>query len=157
MADKELRFVCDRMLGTLCKWLRLLGLNAEYPSDVEDEAIGELALREDRILLTRDKVFAERTDAPSLLITSMDTDEQLREVDAVYHIVSYASERQLILRRCSVCNHLLSRIEKEEVRGEVPKRVREEHDVFWHCSRCGRNYWSGSHYGEILKKIETLK
>ena len=157
MVKEELRFVCDRMLGGLSKWLRLLGFDVLYPEDIEDEKIDELARRENRILLTRDRNFSRRAKSSVLLLYSLDTEEQLKEVDGCYEILKTSEENGSLFTRCSVCNYRLVDASKDEVKGNVPPGVYEHQEVYWFCPGCGRYYWPGTHYGEILKKIETLK
>jgi len=157
MAEKTLRFVCDRMLGALAKWLRLLGFDVIYPEELCDDDIDEIALGDLRILLTRDVDLSKRARSEVLLIDSLDTDEQLAEVDGGYDIFRISEEGKLSLTRCSVCNHPLVDITKEEARDHVPPGVHEIQDSYWFCPECGRYYWPGTHYEGILKKIETLK
>jgi uncharacterized protein with PIN domain len=58
------RVLCDAMLGKLARYLRMCGYDTAYALDrgIEaDAAIGELARREGRTLLTRDADLAART------------------------------------------------------------------------------------------------
>lgn len=138
------------------KWLRILGFDVVIPPDVEDEKIDEMAIDESRILLTRDRRFSERARSPNLLIRSLDVDTQLREVNEVYNVFGYSRENGMVLTRCSVCNHSLEEISREMVEGRIPERVHAEQDKFWGCKGCGRYYWNGTHYSEMLKKIEKF-
>ena len=157
MDDVAMRFLCDRMLGSLCRWLRLLGFDATYPVEIIDRGIDELALNESRILLTRDRSFAQNARSRNLMIKSLDRDEQLKEVDREFNIIGHSIERKLLLSRCSVCNHSLDEIAKDEIEGKVPRGVYEHQDSYWYCAKCVKYYWPGTHYMEILNKIETLK
>jgi len=157
MEEVTPRFVCDRMLGSLCRWLRLLGFDAVYPADINDERIDELALGESRVLLTRDRSFAKNARSCKMLIRSLDRDEQLREVDREFNIVRISVENHIFLSRCSVCNHTLDEITKDGIEGKVPRGVYEDQDSYWFCPGCEKYYWPGTHYMEILNKIETLK
>ena len=47
------RFLVDSMLGTLAKWLRILGYDTEYDACLNDNKLVRLARGEGRILLTR--------------------------------------------------------------------------------------------------------
>jgi len=154
--DETTRFLCDRMLGSLGKWLRILGFDVVIPPDVEDEKIDEMALDGGRILLTRDRRFSEKASSSNLLIRSLDVDTQLREVNEAYGVFGYSRENGMALTRCSVCNHPLEEVPKETVEGRVPERVYGEQDIFWACKGCGRYYWNGTHYGEMRKKIEKF-
>ena len=48
------------MLGSMAKWLRILGYDAKYVKNMEDEEIARIAREEKRILLTRDKKLASK-------------------------------------------------------------------------------------------------
>ena len=54
------RFSLDEMLGSLAKWLRIMGYDALYLRDLNDGEILRRAEEEGRILLTRDKELAHR-------------------------------------------------------------------------------------------------
>ncbi len=43
------------MLGSLARWLRILGYDTAYDNRIEDDDIIERCLRESRIALTRDR------------------------------------------------------------------------------------------------------
>jgi hypothetical protein len=51
------RFVLDAHLGKLARYLRMLGFDCRYRTDFDDEELIEIAAREERILLTRDKLL----------------------------------------------------------------------------------------------------
>ena len=157
MQREEILFVCDRMLGSLMKWLRLLGFDVLYPDDLEDDRIDEMARRENRILITRDRVFSRRASSPVLLLRSLNTVDQLKEVDGCYGVLRISEEKKMLFTRCSVCNHVLREVSKADVQDKVPPGVYEHQEIFWFCPECHRYYWPGTHYREILNKIETLK
>ncbi len=52
---RESKFVLDVHLGKLARHLRLLGFDARYSNAYEDAEIVDLAVREGRIVLTRDR------------------------------------------------------------------------------------------------------
>ena len=62
-----MRFICDEMFGSLARWLRIMGHDVLYLKDIDDDAIIEVANREDRFILTRDKDLHRRYP-PSLYI-----------------------------------------------------------------------------------------
>ncbi|MGH8103312.1 MAG: Mut7-C RNAse domain-containing protein, partial [bacterium] len=47
-----MKFVCDRNLGSLARWLRILGFDTSYPDLPDDESLADLAASQSRILLT---------------------------------------------------------------------------------------------------------
>jgi len=55
-----MKFIVDCMLGKLAKWLRMLGYDTKYIQDADDDDLVRIAVREDRLLLTRDVALCER-------------------------------------------------------------------------------------------------
>lgn len=155
--DTGPRFICDRMLGSLARWLRLLGFDTSYPPEIPESEIRDIAVTEKRYLLTRDRGLAVSASSENLLICSLDTFDQLEEVNERFRIFAESRRKGNSMSRCSLCNTLLGTVEKCEVEGEVPPGVYEKQDRYWHCAGCGKYYWPGTHYGEILNRIETLK
>lgn len=151
-----MKLLCDHMLGTLATWLRLCGFDTAYASaESDDEGLLNLAKKEERILITRDKQLIHRATARNLSIiglASTDLDTQLQNV-----LQQISLDPVLILTRCSICNALLESIEKNKVKEHAPQKVFDRHKAFWHCSHCTKIYWKGSHYDNIRKKIDTLK
>jgi len=47
-------FAADVMLGRTARWLRLLGFDTFYDNRAGDDALKQLCLQEDRVLLTKD-------------------------------------------------------------------------------------------------------
>jgi uncharacterized protein len=145
------RFLVDEMLGSLVRWLRILGYDTVYVRNMKDTEVLEQARREDRCLLTRDRQLAGRAGNRGLLLTSTNLDEQLAQVAAAYHIGS--SE---LMTRCTLCNGLLIRAKAEAVSAEVPERVRELHDEFFVCQSCGQVYWKGTHWDRINERLARI-
>ena len=55
----EPRFVLDVHLGKLATYLRLLGFDALYRNDYDDDELAQISSEEKRILLTQDRGSAE--------------------------------------------------------------------------------------------------
>jgi len=58
------------MLGTLAKWLRILGYDTLFQPELNDHQLVRLARAEDRVLLTRDRELARRRGVRVLLVDS---------------------------------------------------------------------------------------
>ena len=74
------RFVADRMLGKLAKWLRVLGYDVIY---LRQAGNGEILarIREGRILVTRDRRAEPwHMQGKVFVVNANDPEEQLREV-----------------------------------------------------------------------------
>ena len=53
-------FVLDSNLGRLARYLRLLGFDCLYQNDFDDETVANIAAREQRTVLTRDRALLQR-------------------------------------------------------------------------------------------------
>jgi uncharacterized protein len=139
------RFVADRMVARLGRWLRLLGEDAE-PAGT-GEAAPVPAARAGRVVLTRDRRLVLRLAAeelPCLFIAHDRIEAQLRQVDEAYGLGGGVP-----LSRCSRCNAELTFHAPETVRGRVWPHVEHTQERFGRCPRCGRVYWQASHVGRM--------
>ena len=146
-----LRYFTDHMLGRLTRWMRLLGLDTEYASaDLDDSTIAKRCEETGRILLTRDKELHRRS-MNSILIESTDHIDQTRQV-----IRTIKMDEKLFFTRCPACNALLLDVPSISVKGRVPDGVFERYQTVMKCPDCGKIYWKGDHYRNILKTIKDL-
>jgi uncharacterized protein with PIN domain len=138
------------MLGSLARMLRMCGHDAAYCLDrgVEaDDAIRDLAAREDRVLVTRDRELAERAPE-SILLESKDVDDQLHEVAAAGVDLTPAPGE-----RCGACNGELHEVAGET---ELPEYVPDDASPVWRCEDCGQYFWEGSHWDDVEKRLAEL-
>jgi len=140
------------MLGTLARWLRITGFDAEYRRDADDEDLLGEAEASGRVLLTKDRALAARAAKRRirvLLVEGEDDSEQLSMV---------ARSLRLILdptsSRCPKCNGDLVRAEKGLIAEHVPKASLNAFDDFWVCASCGTVFWRGSHWSQIVSTLE---
>ena len=147
------RFVADRMLGKLAKWLRVLGYDVVYLSKAAEEEILD-KLQEGRTLLTRNR-RAElwQEEGRVFLVNANDPKKQLREV--VKGLGLEKSDNDLF-SRCLNCNCPLEVTRREEVREEVPEYIYQTQNQFYRCSDCGKVYWSGSHSRRMRQQLEEI-
>ena len=150
-----MKFLCDRMLGTLAKWLRIIGFDTSFAdANIEDEKLLRLAKDEERILITRDKNLtfaARRENIKSIQISSTDIDKQLKQI-----LKNTKINEKMFLSRCLICNNLVEEIDKKNVKNNVPERVFENNEKFWYCKNCDKIYWKGSHFENMMQKIKQL-
>jgi uncharacterized protein with PIN domain len=147
------RFLVDSMLGSLARWLRIGGYDAEYRRDAEDDSLMEEASRTGRILLTRDRVLvlrAKKRGVETILVEGAGEVEQLGALAAALGLELDPSNS-----RCPKCNGSLTRVSRDEVRDRVPEASLEAFDIFWMCGSCGGVYWRGSHWDQIASTIEA--
>ena len=154
----EPRFITDRMLGTLTRYLRFMGYNTvsangfEEGNAKEDTLLLACAEREDRFLLTRDTELASRGRERAVLICSDDVLEQVQQL-----VDRGLIERRLVMDRCSLCNTPLRTATEEEIaRAEYAPKDRTGFTFFW-CGQCRRLYWNGSHTKQLLVRIGQVK
>jgi len=146
-----MKFICDQMLGTLAKWLRIMGYDTIY-GDGDDSRLIKIAVDEKRVLLTRDKELHKRCP-DSILIESTELGEQIKNV---MNSLDLKIIMENTLTRCTVCNVPVEKISKEQVKGKVPAHAYETHDEFWICPECKRIYWIGTHWENMKNFMEKL-
>ncbi len=149
---REPRFIIDSMLGTLARWLRILGYDTLYSRSYEDWTILKIAEEQDRIIITRDQGLHRRAlnrGLKSILVEMDDMAERLAYIAYMTGIRLYVDFSK---SRCPICNAELVKVPKERVKDKVPPRVYKLHEDFWICPRCGKVYWVGSHW----RKIEEI-
>jgi uncharacterized protein with PIN domain len=151
-----MKFLCDQMLGSLSNWLRFFGFDTVYiKNEIDDDALLNIAEKEGRVILTRDKELIIRANKKKLNvidINTIDLDDQLRNV-----LRNIEIDKKIILSRCSICNSLLKKINKKEVKNRIPSKIYNSKDDYFYCEKCDKIYWMGSHYDKIIKKIFEIK
>jgi uncharacterized protein with PIN domain/sulfur carrier protein ThiS len=150
---REIRFILDVHLGKLAKRLRLLGFDTIYSNHFEDEQISVLAVKEKRIILTRDRGLLKRkTITHGYCIRSKDPHEQLREVIGRFDLLKCIKP----FSRCLQCNSSLVPAYKEEIMDRLPQKVKEKYSHFSRCPKCNKIYWLGSHWENMKKILDNL-
>jgi uncharacterized protein with PIN domain len=145
-------FVADAMLGTLAKWLRILGYDTLFDPALDDHQLARLARAEGRVLLTRDRALARRRGMRALLIESEQLDDQIEQVLAELEL-----EPERSFSRCPVCNEPLVPMAQQEAREKVPAYVARTHKRFKSCPGCGRVYWRGTHWQRMDRRLAQLQ
>jgi len=144
------------MLGTLAKWLRIYGFDTLYANrDLDDSELIAISRKENRILITRDKKLfqiARRENLKTIEIKTIDIDEQISRAIANREI-----DQSKVLSRCILCNTPVEEIKKNDIKGKVPKKVFDNNETFWFCPKCSKIYWRGSHYENMVEKINHIK
>lgn len=148
------RFLADAMLGTLARWLRVLGFDVVYEAHIDDAALVEQAAAESRVILTRDRRLLERRLAREhLLIDSDDIDEQLRQVVEAFDLTARATGG---FGRCLRCNTRLERIDAARVRDLVPAYVARTQTRFRYCPTCNRVFWRATHVEQMERRLRAF-
>jgi len=150
----ELKFLVDENCLQLAKWLRFYGLDAIDARDLSTLNASDKAIRDDRILITRNQELWHMHPGQVICLYTNDLREQIK---AVFEKLELPDESQWF-SRCVLCNQTLEPLPADEVKDElrIPKRIKENKKEFWRCPNCRRLYWEGSHFDRtqgFLKEI----
>jgi uncharacterized protein with PIN domain len=139
-------FVVDSMLGTLAKYLRIMGYDTAYQPHYTDQRIREL-VEEGRVLLTRSRDRAMQYEN-SILVDRDLVKDQLAVLDRA---IGLTRDRAAYFCRCIRCNLPLEKAEEEVAREQVPDYVfTTQKDRILFCPSCGRCYWPGTHRDRMV-------
>src|SRR5262249_13195578 len=130
-----MEFVSDGHLGKLVRDLRLLGIDVVYDPVAEDRQLVEIAGRNNRALLTRDRCLLMHAAVKhGYYLRSQNPLEQTIEVLRRFDLGSILSP----FRRCLRCNALLEPAEKEKVIGQLEPLTRIYYNEFRRCTGCAQ-------------------
>jgi uncharacterized protein with PIN domain len=148
------KFIADRMLGTLTRYLRFMGYDTLSANSLaagdtrEDTALLGIARAEGRILLTRDRELARRGGEMAVFVEGDDVMAQIRMLHSLGLITPIVA-----MDRCSLCNTELrpaTTAEVEEADYVPEERVSIE---FFLCPACHKLYWMGSHGRNLVASL----
>jgi hypothetical protein len=151
---REVRaFVADGHLGKLTRDLRLLGIDVSYSRDANDQELLATMVRENRVLLTRDRpLLMHRAVRTGYFPRSQDPIEQTVEVIRRFNLARAITP----FVRCLRCNGLLATVSKEAVVDRLEPLTRLYYDEFKRCLQCGQSYWRGSHVAKLEERVEAI-
>jgi len=148
-----LKFMVDVNVARLAALLRMAGINTSCRPDLRDADIAAVAVREERILLSRDRGLLKRKIiAHGHLVRSQRPEEQLTEVVDLYGL------RDLLqpFSRCMQCNTPLCTVKKSTIIDRLEPLTRKYYQTFYLCPACDKIYWSGSHKKRMNQLLRTL-
>ena len=153
----EPTFVADVNVGRLAKWLRIMGYDTLMPDDTDDGELIRVALREGRVILTRDVGIVKRRvvrlgQLKAILIAD---DHLAGQIKQLGHDLRLEGPRRF--SRCIRCNELLQRISREEAAPQVPEFVLGTQQEFMACPSCCRVYWKGTHWANMTRELAKLE
>jgi len=157
MCLMETRFIADVNVGKLAKWLRIMGYDTLFFRDIEDGELVDIALAENRVLLTRDTHIMKRKvvtggEVKAVLIKKDKLQKQLVQVMGETGI-----DGQLRFSRCIECNQPLADRDKSDVAELVPPYVYATQHQYMQCVYCGKVYWRGTHWERMDRELESLE
>lgn len=148
------KFILDVHLGTLAKYMRMIGLDTLYKNKFTDEEIVKISLKERRAILTKDRGILKRSEVTrGYWIRSSKTIEQLKEVLLRFDLKDQIKE----FSRCLLCNSILKKIKKEKILDRLPQKVKELQNAFYICPTCDKIFWKGSHFQRMREIIAKLQ
>ncbi len=144
------RFLLDVHLGTLARRLRLLGIDAAYSNDADDDELIEQANEQDRVLLTQDRgLLHRRSLRHGGYVRGAKPDDQLADV------LDRFAPPLAPWTICSACNGRLFMVPKTDVEHDLQPGTRRTYDVFARCANCSRVYWRGAHSRRLERIVAT--
>jgi uncharacterized protein len=150
---RRIKFILDVHLGRLAHLLRMLGFDCLYRKDFGDEEIRSIALKEKRIILTRDQnLLKVKTVTHGYWLRSTEPLEQMVEVIRRFDLKSACKP----FCRCLVCNGLIKKVNKHKIKDLIPDRVFNYYQEFFQCRSCTKLYWQGTHYQKMKEKISKI-
>lgn len=151
---REPKFILDVHLGTLAKYLRLLGFDTIYRNNLEDVEIINLSVKGQRIILTRDLLILKNGKVThGYFVRETIPMKQLREIVRRFDLKDHFNP----FHRCLECNGIISNVDKSEIENEIQENTRKAFQEFYQCQICKKIYWKGSHYERMMKMVTGLK
>lgn len=145
------RFLCDGMLGGLCRYLRAAGYDTLLANDGEaDRDLLRLCHDQGRHFLTHDRLIREHKAAQGIaLILPQGDIERLAMLLHGHFRLDWLAHA---FTRCLVDNTLLQDADIAAMQ-RVPVDARRPGEPLAHCPACGRVYWRGSHYKRMHARL----
>ena len=149
-----MKFILTKELGRLAKWLRILGFDTEYFNQDNLSSLMIQALRDERIILTRNQRLAKPAGVKITLVKTEKIKEQIAEV---LKGLKLRPVPDTMFTRCIICNEELVAIAKEKIKDKVPEYVFKTQSNFITCPKCQRIYWQGTHWGNVTAIIKEIQ
>jgi uncharacterized protein len=138
------QFLLDVHLGTVARRLRLVGVDAAYGNDLDDDTLIEMANAQRRVLLTQDRGLLRRRKLWfGAFVRGSRPDEQFGD------LLDRFRPPLAPWTRCTACNGELVPVAKEEIEHRLEPGTRRCHDAFARCRECGQVYWKGAHHRRL--------
>ena len=148
-----MRFVVDSMLGKLAKWLRMLGYDTEFIRDADDDELVRIAVREDRLLLTRDTRLCNQRMVRKRCVF-VDWGSTAAQIRQVFQALKLQVSETSLFTRCTICNGEIAPIAKEVLEERVPPYVFKTQEEYGYCEHCDKIYWRGTHVQHVLEALK---
>lgn len=167
--ELEMKFLADSMVARVGKWLRTIGIDViiwdpyavpkKTASHDHKSTLLALAVREQRIVLTRDKKLADRRDAGACFVVSSDDPyQQFQEIKAHFALQLKKDE---MMSRCARCNAkgfmvVDATYVRNQTADEVHANVLEVVSEFWVCKECHKVFWEGPKFSSAYDNLMSM-
>jgi uncharacterized protein with PIN domain len=145
------RFLCDEMLGRLCRYLRAAGYDALLANGGhQDRKWLRQCQEEGRYFLTQDQLVSEHKVARdvALILPQGDLDRLAAWLGKRFRLDWLGNS----FTRCIVDNTPLLPADAAALEHAPADAVRPG-EPMTHCPACGRVYWRGSHYKRMHARL----
>jgi uncharacterized protein with PIN domain len=149
-----LRFLTDRTVGRLARYLRMAGFDTLYEPGWNDGEIVAALQQEPRVLLTRNLDLLKRKPVVfGRAIRSVAPGAQLAEVLELFGInrINHG------LTRCLECNQPLEPVDKTTILHRLEPLTIRYYNDFHICRTCDHIYWAGSHVDRMRDLLERQR
>ena len=141
------------MFQRLGSWLRAAGYDTLIEQDGRsDYELLQQALKDNRLLITRDKKLLEHRRAPGTVV--------LLECDGLDDCAQKLKHKVSInwmhrpFTRCMVCNTSLRPASSEQF-SSLPEKIQSQIEAPVYCPVCNKVYWDGGHVERMRERLET--
>lgn len=147
----EPKFLCDFMVQKLGRILILCGFDTFIikKSSKRDEIIC-LSKTQKRIIVSRNtKINIEN----AIILKEQEPYLQFKKL---INDLNLKLDLKKFFTRCSFCNTLLEKINKEIIIDKIPPLTAQNTNDFYKCNSCNKIYWKQTHYNLFIEKIKTI-
>ena len=136
----------------------MMGYDTLLFDEPDDGRMIVIALREGRIVITRDTQIMKRGVITSgrlgaILITTDEPEMQMQQVMENLNLDCQFKPFSI----CLECNQPLVARSKQEVADRIPPYVFQTQSEYVECPTCHRVYWKGTHWQAMVKKIKGFE
>ena len=152
-----MKFLADSMLGKLARWLRMLGHDVTYSTELIDSELLEVAKKENSVLLTKDLELYKRAITRGIEAFYVEGETESSRLAELAQRYALTLSVDMEKSHCPVCNTKLKAAPKAQLTSELEKNTLTYYDHFWKCPNCGQVYWQGAHWKQITNTLNEAK